>query len=81
MRIASSPIPNHGCTISRPRRNEAGDRLVTIARLFESERSRRVVPMIRLRGRWLQQLGFTAGKRIAVAVEKNRLVITIEGAR
>ena len=65
----------------RPRRNNSGDRLVTIARLFEPERSRRAVPMIRLRGHWLQQLGFTAGKRIAIAAEKNCLVITIERVR
>jgi type I toxin-antitoxin system toxin SymE len=68
-------------TESRPRRNDAGDRLVTVARLFESERSRRAVPMIRLRGQWLQQLGFTAGKRIAITAEANRLVITLEEAR
>jgi toxic protein SymE len=76
--------PSHPIIIepkSRPRRNDAGDRLATVARLFESERSSRAVPMIRLRGRWLQQLGFAAGKRIAITAERNRLVITIEGAR
>ena len=66
---------------SRPRRNDAGDRLATVARLFESDRASHAVPMIRLRGQWLQQLGFAAGKRIAITAEKNRLVITIEGAR
>ena len=65
----------------RPRRNVCGDRLLTVARLCESERTRRSVPMIRLRGQWLQQLGFTAGKRIAIAAENNRLVITLHEAR
>lgn len=63
------------------RRNAVGDRLFTIARLFESERSRRSVPMIRLRGRWLEQLGFTTGKRIAITTDANRLIITLEETR
>jgi hypothetical protein len=34
-------------------------------------------PMIRLRGLWLAQLGFTADARIAVSEEQGRLVLTL----
>jgi hypothetical protein len=62
-----------------PRRNAAGNRLITIARLFDSssDDKRRTVPMIRLRGRWLAELGFTADARIAVSEEQGRLVLTV----
>jgi hypothetical protein len=34
-------------------------------------------PMIRLCGRWLAELGFTADARIAVSEEQGRLVLTL----
>jgi hypothetical protein len=33
-------------------------------------------PMIRLRGKWLRQLGFIPGQRIAVTVEYGRLILS-----
>jgi hypothetical protein len=33
--------------------------------------------MIRIRGRWLQQLGFRSGERIVVTIEKRRIVLTL----
>ena len=33
-------------------------------------------PMIRLRGKWLRQLGFIPGQRVAVSVEYGRLVLS-----
>ena len=62
-----------------PRRNAAGNRLFTIARLFDSssDEKQRAVPMIRMRGQWLAQLGFTADARIAVSEERGRLVLTL----
>jgi hypothetical protein len=39
----------------------------------------RVVPFLRLRGRWLEELGFEAGVKVAVAAEPGRLVITPAG--
>jgi hypothetical protein len=33
--------------------------------------------MIRLRGRWLAKLGFTARARIVVSEERGRLVLTL----
>ncbi len=64
----------------RQRRNARGEKMVTVARLFDSTADRSgTLPMIRLRGRWLQRLGFKAGERIAVTEERGRIVLTLEG--
>ena len=36
----------------------------------------RRVPLIRLQGVWLRELGFEEGDRVIIMVEKERLVIT-----
>jgi len=36
----------------------------------------RVVPFVRLKGQWLEDLGFKAGNKVRVATEPGRLVIT-----
>ena len=33
------------------------------------------VPLIRLRGKWLKEAGFTAGQQVSVRVEHGRLTI------
>jgi hypothetical protein len=33
------------------------------------------VPLIRLRGKWLKEAGFTAGQKVSVLVEHGRLTI------
>ena len=33
------------------------------------------VPLIRLRGKWLREAGFTAGERVSITVEHGRLTI------
>jgi hypothetical protein len=35
-----------------------------------------VVPFLRLRGQWLEELGFEAGVKVAVSTAPGRLVIT-----
>lgn len=63
-----------------PRRTTSGARLFTIARSFdESARRGRgaYVPMIRLRGRWLQKLGFRRGDRIVVEERRGELVVKL----
>lgn len=61
-----------------PRRNTKGQRLFTVVRLFDGNSDeKQSVPMIRLRGRWLARLGFTAKARIAVTEERGRLVLTL----
>ena len=37
-----------------------------------------VVPEIRLIGKWLRDLGFRQGQTINLALEKNRVTITVE---
>lgn len=66
---------------SLPRRNANGDRMLTVAPSTNPHpRSYRdtFLPMIRIRGRWLDQIGFGVGERVVVTVEKKRLVLTIE---
>ena len=37
----------------------------------------RVVPFLRMRGRWLEELGFEAGVRVRVETSPGRLVLTL----
>ncbi|MGS0541014.1 SymE family type I addiction module toxin [Xanthomonas oryzae] len=41
--------------------------------------SQQRVPTLRLRGRWLEQLGFAIGSKLRVTVEDRALVITVAG--
>jgi hypothetical protein len=38
---------------------------------------RNSVPMIRLRGKWLRQAGFSAGRGVTVIVEHHRLTVLL----
>ncbi|UXA71569.1 type I toxin-antitoxin system SymE family toxin [Xanthomonas prunicola] len=42
-------------------------------------RSQQRVPALRLRGRWLEQLGFAIGSKLCVTVRDRALVITVIG--
>ena len=60
------------------RRRTAVLRTVTVGAVsanLEGGRSARY-PYLRLRGRWLQRAGFRVGIRVAIAIRRNRLVIT-----
>ncbi|HEY1038230.1 MAG TPA: SymE family type I addiction module toxin [Bacteroidia bacterium] len=37
-----------------------------------------ILPEIRLCGRWLESLGFIAGKSVTIIQEKNKIVITVQ---
>lgn len=66
--------------LPKPRRNVHGEKLITVSRtLNEGARSNRdqTLPMIRMRGRWLQKLGFRSGARIVVRAEQNRIMLTV----
>ncbi|KGE50290.1 SymE family type I addiction module toxin [Xanthomonas axonopodis pv. vasculorum] len=41
--------------------------------------SQQRVPALRLRGRWLEQLGFAIGSKLSVTVQDRALVITVIG--
>ena len=77
------PIPPEMLIHGRPplpRRNAKGERMLTVATCMNPHPRSHAdtsLPMIRLRGRWLKQLGFESGERITVSVEKNRLVLTL----
>lgn len=58
------------------RRNDRGERMLTVASLFAGDGP---LPMIRIRGGWLEKLGFKIGMRIAISEEQGRLVLTLAG--
>lgn len=58
----------------RYRRSERGERLLTVATVARGEE---LLPMIRIRGRWLARLGFTRDARIVVSEEQGRIVLTL----
>jgi hypothetical protein len=49
-------------------------RKVTVSYTF---RGNATVPMIRLRGKWLQNAGFDEGTRVEVTVADGRLTLTV----
>ena len=50
-------------------------RLLTVSSLSSSDRQE--VPFIRLRGKWLQALGFGIGKKITVEASEGRLILRV----
>lgn len=56
------------------------ERRMTVSATYQTRANGRgrTVPMLRLRGDWLRQLGFARGTRIVVALESKRLVVTAE---
>lgn len=58
------------------RRNDRGERMLTVASLLNGDAQ---LPMIRIRGSWLEKLGFKIGVRITVSEEQGRLVLSIAG--
>jgi hypothetical protein len=57
------------------------ERRLTICEMVEAPRAAfgqgRRVPMIRMRGDWLEENGFVAGQRVLVTVEQGRIVLTL----
>lgn len=44
-------------------------------KVYCTYQGRNLSPQIRLEGKWLEQLGFTAGSFVSIQCEKRRLVI------
>jgi len=38
------------------------------------------VPMLRLRGHWLTEMGFPVGSKLRVCVKEGRLIVSVESA-
>jgi len=49
-------------------------RALTVGALWNGSRC---VPMLRIRGVWLEVAGFPAGSRVYVEIERGRLVLTV----
>jgi toxic protein SymE len=51
---------------------------LTISNTFQNRRYNKyvIVPAIRVQGKWLMQLGFTAGDKVQLVCKKNKLIIT-----
>ena len=47
-------------------------RFLAISYIFQNQKS---VPLIRLQGRWLQELGFTIGSKVKIEVKNGMLLI------
>ncbi len=59
----------------RTHHNDRGERMLTVAEIFDGGAHR---PMLRMRGAWLEALGFAIGARVAVSEERGRIVLTLE---
>jgi hypothetical protein len=78
MRRKSPPPPPPPKQKPRPTGND--ERVLTVADFFaEKSRTRKkeLLPMIRMRGEWLEQVGFRIGEFVIVKVEPKRLVLTV----
>lgn len=57
------------------------ERHLKVIEHFEAPRKRfareRRMPMIRMRGDWLEENGFAAGEQVVVTVERGRIVLTL----
>jgi hypothetical protein len=77
MKKRTNPQPIHPIDRRPSKRGGRGNpREFTVVERFIESRKR--VPLIRMSGRWLQQLGFRKGERIVVTGERDRLVLTVE---
>lgn len=64
----------------KPRPRTADERVLTVADFFaakSSTRKKELLPMIRIRGQWLEEVGFRIGEFVIVKVEPKRLVLTV----
>lgn len=52
------------------------ERMLTVASLFAGDAQ---LPMIRIHGSWLEELGFKIGMRMAISEEQGRLILTLAG--
>lgn len=58
------------------------DKAIRVTTMFRQPLSQfhtgKCVPMLRISGDWLGALGFSEGKKVIVAAEHGRLVLTVE---
>lgn len=64
----------------KPRPRTADERVLTVADYFAAKsrtQKEELLPMIRIRGQWLKEIGFGIGEFVIVKVEPKRLVLTV----
>jgi hypothetical protein len=74
------PTPPPSLPKQKPRPRAENERVLTVADFFAAKsrtRKKELLPMIRMRGEWLEQVGFRIGEFVIVKVEPKRLVLTI----
>jgi hypothetical protein len=78
MRRKSIPPPQP--PRQKPRPAGKDERVLTVANFMAAKsrtRKKELLPMIRMRGEWLEEIGFRIGEFVIVKVEPKRLVLTI----
>ena len=78
MRRKSTPPPPP--PRQKPRSAGKDERVLTVADFFAAKSGtgkKELLPMIRMRGEWLEQIGFRIGEFVIVKVAPKRLVLTI----
>ncbi|WP_336716851.1 SymE family type I addiction module toxin [Chryseobacterium mucoviscidosis] len=53
-------------------------KLKIYSRFQKSSNQLIIVPEIRLRGKWLDELGFGEGKMVNIQQKKNKIIITVD---
>jgi toxic protein SymE len=74
------PTPSALPPRQKPRPRTTDERVLTVADFSAPStrwRKGELVPMIRMRGQWLEQIGFRIGEFVVVKVEPKRLVLTV----
>jgi toxic protein SymE len=78
--MTRKPTPLRLPPRQKPRPTGSDERVLTVAD-FSTPTTRwrkgELVPMIRMRGQWLEQIGFRIGEFVVVKVEPKRLVLTV----
>ncbi|AZR25251.1 type I toxin-antitoxin system SymE family toxin [Xanthomonas vasicola pv. arecae] len=73
-----TPIPERRTESSTPRRpgHPRAPQQCTVGYGYYPDSHHRI-PTLRLRGRWLEQLGFTIGSRLNIRMRNGELVVTV----
>lgn len=74
------PTPPPPPPKQKPKPRTADERVLTVSDFFGPKsctRKKELLPMIRIRGQWLEDVGFGIGEFVIVKVEPKRLVLTV----
>lgn len=63
---------------SKSHNNGSSIRTLTVQPLYFYNHSQEAVPYLRLRGKWLESLGFKPHQKVKVTTHKRKLIIEVE---